>query len=359
MRKNFYLLIFTSLIMLLVIEVILRLFWANPYAGSGTDEILKLRVPHKNISQKLNRRQIDTKYPFVMYRTNDRNYVEPVFSFDKPDLTIAFLGGSTTECIAVREQKRFPFLVSKLLEEKGLKVNSLNIARSGGTLHDSINVLLNHVILERPDIVIVMHAVNDIGMLKKDDDYSSRMGHDVTGANICKYVLQMISSRSSLAGFCREAQLKIFGKPDKREAASYSTIRIEDYEPFKDRLEAYVGICEAFDIIPVLMTQPHAGNIKNELTPGWSDPNAQDVFNQVIRNVGYNTGAEVIDLAKYISKNTKNKDDVDRIFYDGVHVTDYGSEVYAAHITENINKKLDLSGIVEMKTDKDLGEIKK
>ena len=53
---------------------------------------------------------------------------------DHPDLTLAFLGGSTTECIYVDENNRFPYLAGRLIEEQtGLKVNSYNAGRAATT----------------------------------------------------------------------------------------------------------------------------------------------------------------------------------------------------------------------------------
>ena len=63
-----------------------------------------------------------------------------------------------------------------LLAEQGLKVNTLNAGRSGNTLHDSLNILLNHVMDDRPDFVVLMEASNDIGVLVKDGNYRSRTG---------------------------------------------------------------------------------------------------------------------------------------------------------------------------------------
>ena len=154
MKAKIFLILFSSVVTFLTVESLLRFFWLNPYANSSGDTVLKLRLPHKNINNQFDRSAIDKEHPSVLYRTNSRNYIEPVLQFDNPDLTIAFLGGSTTECSAVSEKKRFPFLVTKLLEKKGIKVNSLNAGRSGSTIHDSINILLNHVSLDNPDVVV-------------------------------------------------------------------------------------------------------------------------------------------------------------------------------------------------------------
>jgi lysophospholipase L1-like esterase len=341
MKKNLLLLVFSLIITLLTVELSLRLFWSNPYAGSDADKIVKLRINHVNMNHQLHRKLINEERPTVLYRTNNRGYLEPAIRFDNPDLTIVFLGGSTTECMVVEEQKRFPFLVSKLLEEKGLRVNSLNAARAGNTLHDSLNILLNHVSLENPDIIILMHAINDIGILGTHNDYSSRMGHNTSITDIGKYTVQIASTHSAFIGFIRRT-LTDYAHLHWRDDINYKNMQIEDIEPFRARLKIFVATCKAFGIVPIFMTQPITGNIKNEITPEWMDLEAQRVFNRTIREISNITNTEIIDLETYISSNVKNEDELKHIFYDGVHVTDYGSSLYAQHITERIHEILKL-----------------
>jgi lysophospholipase L1-like esterase len=340
MRRKLLLLVFSTIAVILILEITFGVFWSNPYEGSGADKILKLRVHHANIIQEFDRRRIDKDHPAVLYRTNSRSYIEPAFRFEDPDWTIAFLGGSTTESIAVAEQKRFPFLVSELLEDQGIRVNSLNAARSGGTLHDSINVLLNHVVLDSPDVVVLMHAVNDIGVLKADYDYSSRMGHDISTTDIGKYTVQIASTRSAFIGFIRAALTTASFR--RAGDANVKSAKIANVEPFRARLSIFIAICRAFGMVPILMTQPIAENIKNEMTPDWVDPNAQEVFNQTIREIGSISDVEVIDLEAFILESIENEEELNQIFYDGMHVSDYGSSLYARHITNRIQEILDL-----------------
>jgi lysophospholipase L1-like esterase len=342
MKAKIALVLVSIVVAVSIIEVGLRVFWSNPYSGSGTDRVLKLRVHHANIEQTFSREQIDDEHPIVTYRTNNRGYIEPAPGEESIDLRIAFLGGSTTECFAVREEYRFPFLVGALLTSDTLSVGVLNAARSGGTLHDSINVLFNHVVLDRPDVVVLMHASNDIGLLKKDPEYGTRMGHEVSGIDIGKYMLQMVSARLSLAGYLR--QVATAGEFERGTTVGHARDTEADTEPFRARLEVFVSMSRAFGMVPVLMTQPMAANIRNELTPAWVDANAQGIFNDVIRKVGEATGADVIDLAEYVTNSIESEDELKRVFYDGLHVTDHGSSLYAAYVAERladiINKRL-------------------
>jgi len=339
MKKKLLLVLCGVIVGLLIVEVALWIFWTNPYAGSGADVLLRLRVHPADLNQRVVRTEVDPEVPVVAYRANSRGYLEPAFRFEDPDLTIAFLGASTTECIAVQEQKRFPALVSTLMEETGVKVNALNAAHSGNTLHDSINILLNHVIADKPDVAVLMHAANDTGLLKVDGDYRSRMGREVSVGDLFRYTVQKVSTRWALLGYVRRAvTLEDISRVDP--GGAYNTARVQDIEPFRARLEVFVASCKAFGIVPVLMTQPVVGTITNKLTPQWVDPDAQEAFNQVTRDVAGATNTELVDLAEYIATHTTDEAELRRIFYDGLHVTDYGSELYASYVTEHIRRIL-------------------
>ena len=326
---------------LLASELALRVIWHNPYRMEHPDHVLKLRIHHPNTDHLLDRSLIDEEIPTIRMRTDGRSYILPSFQFDDPDVTIAFLGGSTTECEAVQEHLRFPALVSELLGEQGLRVNTLNAGRSGNTMHDSINNLLNHVILDKPDIAVVMHATNDIGLMRNGRGYRSKMGHPVNLQDLGKWQIQMLSARSSIFGLFRQS-LQTAGRlqpktPKTVDPTLSAPLPAVPTEGYRSRLRTFIGICRAFDVLPVLMTQPQ-GRKKNFLSPPpWSEPKSQDVFNDIIREIGAELNVTVIDLARHLREDIPGWDDPMNVFYDGGHVTDSGSRVYAEHIFSELH----------------------
>jgi hypothetical protein len=194
-RKKVLALFLATCITLGFSELGLRFLWHNPFRDEVPDHLLKIRIHHPYTDYIFNRSLVTLENPWVRLRTDARSYILPSFQYKDSNATIAFLGGSTTECSAVQEDLRFPALVSQLLAQRGLKVNTLNAARSGNTLHDVLNILLNHVIEDRPDIAVVMEASNDIGILKKDENYQARMGSPVTIREFAKWSLQIASSQ--------------------------------------------------------------------------------------------------------------------------------------------------------------------
>jgi hypothetical protein len=330
------LIVLSSVVSFAFCEIGLRLFWHNPYRYEIPERVLRFRIAQARTDHVLDRSAIDPERPMVRYRTDERSYLLPSRRFEMPDATVAFLGGSTTECAAVHEELRFPARVSYLLEKKGLKVNALNAGKAGNTIHDSINVLFNHIVEDKPDLAVLMEATNDIGLLRSQS-YRLRMGETDSFSHAIRFGLQKASTSFYFMGLFRKwassgKQFRPDANPWHLEKREKAQIPMGEYE---SRLRAFVWLSRAFGIEPVLMTQPLA-NIRNAFTPDWVDPRNQDVFNHIIRTVGAEEGAVVIDLVRHLVENVENWNQYLNIFYDGMHVTDRGSEVYAEYIAERL-----------------------
>ncbi len=278
LKKKVLALFIATFATLLACELALRMFWHNSYAGSSSELVQRIRVENANRNYLVDRSELDSETPQVWFRTDDHAYLRPSFQYEKPDATVAFLGGSTTECVVVQEPLRFPALISDLLHEKGLKVNTLNAARAANTLHDSINVLLNHLAKDHPDVVVVMHVTNDIGVLSADGDYRSRMGDRMNWLDTAKWGEQALSSRLYLAAVARKA----FADSEARQRdpamlkwrndpAKADTVPTEAYQ---QRLRVLVHMARDFGIQPVLVTEPLIYST-SPLAPDWGNLGAR------------------------------------------------------------------------------------
>ena len=97
---------------------------------------------------------------------DDQGFLLPKSKHKDPDLTLAFLGGSTTYLAEVQPKDRFHYLIGNELEKRlNIKVNSLNAAVFGADTSHTINTLYNKVLPQKPDYVLIMHAVNDLNKL--------------------------------------------------------------------------------------------------------------------------------------------------------------------------------------------------
>ena len=322
---------------LLLAEVALRLAWSNPYSQVGRRRFVELRVQAPGVDTVINRQVVDPDSPQVRFRTDHRSFVLPARQFEKPVATIAFLGGSTTECLAVAEPLRFPALVSVLLKDRGYQVNTFNAARSGNTLQDSLNLVVNHLIDEPPTFVVVMNVANDIGVLQARGDYATRLPRELGLGDYAESTVHMASGRSWVVGLIRHAVsgtvLKI-RPPAELASRNDPGRRPQSVAAYSRRLRSFVGAVRGIGSQPVLMTEPLAG-ARNEITPDWANSGAQDAFNQIIRDVASDEGVLLIDLAHHISK-LPNWDQLGALLYDGMHVNDRGSRAYADHIVQRL-----------------------
>lgn len=318
-------------------EGLLRLASDNPYANETTDYMMKIEAHHAFRDMQIDRTPVDPAHPKTRLRTSARSYVEPSAQFENPQATVAFFGGSTTQNVAVREELRFPALVSSLLAERGIEISTLNAGRSGISANDSVNLLFNHVIFDEPDVAVMMHAFNDIGVLAIHGEYKPRVAGNLDAGIASRWLFQTLSINSALFGSLRgwatastaaaPGGLLREGKPADSKALPT--------EKFTNRLRAFVGLCRAFGITPVLMTQPVI-NVRTALTPDWSDPKNQEIFNHLIREVGESEKVLVIDLVQYLFDEVEDWNKPMVVFYDGVHATDYGSQKMAEHIADRL-----------------------
>jgi lysophospholipase L1-like esterase len=329
------LLVLVSLgVSLLASELILRLAWTNPYRGERPEVLIKLRMHHADRSLPIDRRDVYPDSPVSTIHTDARGYIMPGRRFERPDATVAFLGGSTTECSAVTEELRFPALVSTLLEARSLRVNTLNAGNSGNNTQDALNLLLNHVVFDQPDVAVLMEAANDIGVLAGEHSYQRSIS---AGSSAIRGLLQVASSHLSLAGALRGwlAPPTLRGDPQGRANLPRELQRLPTAE-YEKRLRAFAGLCRAFDIEPVLMTQP-AISMRTALTPEWLELKNQERFNNIVRAIAAEENVVLIDLARHIGE-VEGWDQPMRVFYDGIHVTDEGSRIYAEYIARRLGE---------------------
>ena len=324
---------------LLLVELLLRLAWTNPYRNEIPDHVVDLRIHHPFKALPVDRRDARADAPTTVLRSDARGYLLPSRRFEHPDASILFLGGSTTECAAVSEDERFPALVSSLLEREGLRVDTLNAGRSGNTTHDAINILLNWGAEDAPDVVVLMEAANDIGVLRQDGSYRSRSGRPLTAAVARTWLLQRASSVSWVAGAVRN--WVTVGNPLRRKGPLPRPSELEAVptQAYEKRLRAFVAVAKALGTRPVLMTQPLARR-RTALTPEWTTLDDQNRFNDVIRRVAAEEQVVLVDLARHVSEEIEGWDEPMRLFYDGIHVTDFGSRVYAEYIAARLRESV-------------------
>jgi lysophospholipase L1-like esterase len=293
-------------------------------------------------------------------RTDADGFILPYNIYDKPDLTLVFLGGSTVACIYVDEDQRFPHLAGQLLEQKtGKKITSINSGVGGNNSLHSIDVLLNKIIPIKPDVVVMMHNINDLVALIYDRTYWSKNPTRKPIVNF--YFYKNLTGLKALSTLARDMYIpnlhaatrilsrKVFGNKVKQPEDEFAHIRGKKLmvdkaailEEFKMNLQTFSNICRARRITPVLMTQFNRYKTNPdpkvmEAMKGFESDSGVPVsefidlyakFNEAIREVGKQNGVQVIDLANLIPQDSQ-------YIYDVVHLNNKGSQL-AAQIISN------------------------
>jgi hypothetical protein len=282
-----------------------------------------------------------------LLRIDQDGFVIPSQKYSHPDLSLAFLGGSTTECRFVDEKNRFPYLAGVELEKKlGCKINSYNAGRSGNHSLHSIDVLLNKVFPLNPKIVVMMHNINDMMILLYENSYWNK--------NSSRSVLLDMNKEIAINYFRMKrdkyipylaAALRNFNKTvrglwrgdnhnDHDEFAHIRGKKIVIHRDrllaqFKMNLQSFISLCQARGVTPVLMTMASrikeppdkkiAAFMKEQMTISYQDfKGLFDAFNDAIRQKARENHVLVIDLARQVPQEKE-------FLYDTVHFNDQGS----------------------------------
>ena len=178
---------------ILILSTLFAIKFADVIVGNFTDSenqnskdeikrtiLLKEISPNKDYNFKPDsgymRRTQNLEQKKYRIRTDINGYIvgEEDFSEEKrkQPIDIIFFGGSTTECLFVDEEKRFPYLLQGLLNNKARKsVRTLNGGVSGSHSIHSLTKYIAKGIPLKPKYVALMHNVNDLSILEKTTSY--------------------------------------------------------------------------------------------------------------------------------------------------------------------------------------------
>ena len=300
---------------------------------------------------------------------NSAGFIEPARRHEKPDITLAFLGGSTTECALVLPENRFPDLAARKLEAAlGLKVNGLNAGMSGNNSMHALALLVGKVLPQRPDFVVLMEAVNDVGVLSAHGSYWVRQGSlrfvvndrqsvseagRLLTASLIPYTTELVQNAwrrtRGLFGM-RQAYADVL--PLRAPSAAPSSDRRKTAaRAYESSLKSFVHTVSAWGATPVLMTQVNVEpRTETERRSTFLDrkqlakvvdrpedfASMHDHFNAILRAVAKTEGAILIDLA---AAHAWAFGDV----YDAIHFTDRGSQrvadIVAAALKDHVAER--------------------
>jgi lysophospholipase L1-like esterase len=282
---------------------------------------------------------------------DSNGFLVPSRVHERASFEVVFLGGSTTECLFVSPEFRFPYQVGRLLEDSlGVAVNTYNGGRSGNVVLHSVLAHLAKVAPMRPKYVVLMENINDLAVLTHYGSYWNAGGRsffpEATGPadrgglvrRLKDGVSALFPSTYTAVASAWHRAMRGGGHADEfaaaRDAVPASSAA-EAERDFRRSLETFVMVVRVWGATPVLMTQasrflaaPNAETLTLYEDATISDPGARvpyaefharySRFNEVVREVANELAVPLIDLDRALHPDRTT-------MYDAVHYTDAGS----------------------------------
>ena len=274
---------------------------------------------------------------------------------------IVFFGGSSTECLWVEEDKRFPYLVSQLLNTPaGTPIRTANAGRHGNNAMHSLLNLIGKSIDDRPRFAVLMHAINDLSMLSKTGSYwAGPEGRKVMVERRATTTPRPVDTLRGIDRIARglkdlllpnswaRLKLVILQETNPESVDEWSDYRAERVDPervrqtidrsFAAALRSFVSVARAWGIEPILMTQfnrvsydyPLGAEYKPHEQPfSWDD--FVDLYrytNATVRRIAREENVFLIDLAEAVPPSPD-------LMVDTVHLNSAGSQITANAIAD-------------------------
>ncbi len=347
--KNLLVLLISFTLVLGLCELALRIYNPLGFRIKGDKIILPINkkeiIHHEYGSWKLDKVII-----------NQRNSLgfrgpEPPADFSR-DLTIVTVGGSTTECFDLAEDKTWPHVLGVDLQRDFTPLWLNNAGLSGNSTFGHYILIQDYLVKLKPKVVIFLVGINDLG-IRGERDFDQRI-HGFNARSLERF-LASAAVHSELASaalnlyrfyFPKSVMMNNQNKPQEvdfnklphldvsaeAKAALIKEHRDRYLRPYKARLEKLITLCQEHTIMPVLLTQPVVyGEVVDEATgvdlghrfvgddlDGATAWQVLELYNDVTREVGRERGVLVIDLAREMPKNST-------YYYDLMHFTNAGA----------------------------------
>lgn len=276
---------------------------------------------------------------------------------------ILCLGGSTTLCAKLPKDKRYPQVLRKILAERYPSVK-FEVFNAGMDWYTTKHSLINYVTYcnrYEADLVIVMHAVNDLQRSfsppkwahgKYNDSWTHFYGPSIKGAKPPTF-LEHAYDWITFALSMRLPGLNPRKSLGMEKAFDYPSDRYLSIGMFRKHLKAIVKYVESDNASVVLVSQPSLykeAMTKEELEALWigrklcyarqgflrteypshrSLRRAMEAFNSVTEEAASSGGVIFVDAAKHVPKNLDN-------LMDDCHYTGKGARLLAEVIADAV-----------------------
>jgi lysophospholipase L1-like esterase len=333
-------------------EVALQIYQPLPFRVRGDRIVLPVRASYTfyNEGPKLDR--------VVHHTKNSLGFrgPEPPRDFSAPR-TIVAVGGSTAECLYLSDGKTWTDRLAERLRATFPDVWVNNAGLDGHSTFGHIVLLKQVVVPLRPDLVLFLVGVNDMGLgnLNRFDARlaPSRGRWTRAVSAVAEHVELVALAQNVVRG--RRAQAQGLGHtemalerwprvtPDDVDTEARVREYAETLPAYASRLETLVQLSRDAGIVPVFITQPALIGVGTDPATG-VDLGSLRVFegvsgalqwrllemtNAVTRRVASDRGVQLIDLARELPKDS-------RFYYDLWHYSNEGAvrvgDIVGAHL---------------------------
>ena len=324
-------------IALLLAELILRIYNPLPSRFRGDKIQLKTNVK-KKILIKPRIKGLDR---IINYSNNSLGFRGEERSSDN-NYSIITVGGSTTECSLLDDNKTWTALLGNKLKKINPKIWINNAGLDGASTYGH-NILLDDYILKlKPNMIIFLIGVNDRGkkdfskedgmLINRRESFFKTLIKWSETANLINNLLLMYKTHSVNIGHKSEFKItKLEIDSRVTDSTTINNLRmnnLDNLNTYNKRVSMLADKCKSNNIIPVFVTQPLIyGGL------GWA---LMELYNKELINVCNKKSIAYIDLANLLPK---NKD----YFYDQMHYTNRGAEAVSEQIFLNLTSQFKLN----------------
>ena len=270
--------------------------------------------------------------------------------------TIITIGGSTTQCFYLDDHKTWPYLLQENLKDKGRDVWVGNGGIDGQTTRSHILFMEQVVAKVRPNAVILLVGINDLGLSLRDDKRLNGSAPDNTRN----------SWPIRYFGWSRTFQIGYLWKQiifDKAKVVNQSGDGNESFRPltepeslpddlrtllpnldeYRNNIKKIIDLGRKLNVRVIFLTQP----LRYEDTEHWRGIEGYfywinqtkgrlsaatywkllQIYNQVLLETCANEKVECFDLASAIPHS-------DEYFYDTGHFTEKGAQLVSEKVSE-------------------------
>lgn len=351
--KHFVAIVFGIFLAFVIIEMVLRIWHPFVYTIRGDKIILpaNIKVRMKNLwIRKLD----DTIY----YSRNSIGLRgDPWPANPENYITIITVGGSTTECKFLSDNKTWPELLKSDLKQFHSNIWLNNAGLDGHSTFGHLVLLNDYLIRLHPDYILFLTGTNDVELDQPgdldDQDIRGIHGHSIkyfikslvnyseTGTLLLSLYRNYLAYRKGLIHRERDPTQLDIGVTDSLTRKNKIALQQSYLNRYAERLRELAAESAEHGIRPVFITQPALfGNVLdsatgifmgNRMLDGYDCATNWEVlqlYNDEVRKLR-SQGISVIDLAEAMPKNSK-------YFYDFMHYTNAGAEKLASILSDSL-----------------------